>query len=276
MLHEVLLALSGHPSPLFDKSLITEQEGSQLHDLLSPSESALLETLGRLADLHRRLKRHAQWIAFKHRSIVCRACATTIRDTHLARFQRKILDVESKILTKDASTVGAYDIVPLAGVVGEFDEWHRRMSWYWDMACFMQPPSSSTKAPSGGGCTGAAVIDKLRIEQQTGFPDIESAAVELSKVAETAWLRQLASWVLYGKLPAFGADDFFIQSRKAESEEGEQFFKDKDLLPKFVTTSAASSILFIGKSLHQVRQYGRQAIRSHSAISQRISEKDLV
>jgi hypothetical protein len=258
MLHEVLLALSGHPSPLFNESdpsqLPKDAPAVKEFGLLTPSEKALLRSIGHLSELHRKTRHHVEHIAKTHASTICRAVATSIQQLHLARFQDKVLEVESKILTKDTALVGAYDIVPLAGVVGEFDDWHRRMQWYWHVAGFMQPVDRKSTQ-----CTGSGLIDKLRAEQQTGFADVETVAVELSKVAETAWLRQLASWVLYGRLPSFGANDFFIQPRAVEDGDHAGFIRDRSLLPKLVSATTASSILFIGKSLHQVRQYGRMA-----------------
>ncbi|CAK3876542.1 related to gamma-tubulin complex component GCP4 [Lecanosticta acicola] len=263
MLHEVLLALSGHPSPLFaDQNSQTDQKE---FPLISPSERALLRSIGRLSELHRKLKSHLESISAAHPSIICRSVASSILHTHLARFQKRILDVEGKILTKDASLVGAYEIVPLASVVGEFDDWHRRMAWYWQIACFFQPlkdASREQQRPSTP-CSSAQVIDKLRAETQTGFPDIEEAATQLAKVAETAWLKQLSSWIIYGKLPAFGAHDFFIH---VDGPDGQSFSKDNDLLPTFVSSTTASSILFIGKSLHQVKRH-RQAKMVSIAVS---------
>jgi hypothetical protein len=257
MIHEVLLALSGHPSPLFDKNTAG---GNISHDgvpLLSPSEQALLQSIGRLSELHRELRSQLDAIALSHHSTVCRAAANSIRQTHLARFQKKILDVESRILTKDASIVGAYEIVPLASVVGEFDVWHRRMGWYWDLTCYMRSVHSSRHREE---CSGASLIDKLRAEAQTGFPDLETSAMELSRVAETAWLRQVSSWIMHGKLPVHGADDFFIKSDGDSIDGGAaRFRKDNDLLPKFVLPTTASSILFVGKSIHQVRHYDQQS-----------------
>lgn len=271
MLHEVLLALSGHPSPLFNNDKSKGQDADL--PLLSPSEKALLQSIGELAELHRKLRQHMNDIASSHSSTIVRAVATSIQQTHLTRFQRKVLDVESRILTKDASVVGAYDIVPLASVVSEFEDWHRRLTWYWDIACFVKPPDRGN--PKDEGCSGAALIDKLRTEQQTGFPDVESAATELSKVAETAWLRQLASWMLSGKLPAFGADDFFIHARTDAETEETVFVREKALLPKFVTLQTATSILFVGKSLHQVQTYGRQTLRSRPSANAGMSERQL-
>ncbi|KAK5165050.1 uncharacterized protein LTR77_009147 [Saxophila tyrrhenica] len=274
MLHEVLLALSGHPSPLFsdhhESGISKTSQARNDFPLLTPSEKALLASIGQLSELHRKLRRHVEQIAVAHSSTICRAVATSIQEVHLARFQDHILEVESKILTKDAAVVGAYDIVPLAGVVGEFDDWHRRMAWYWDLATFMLP-SHGSKAR---GCTGASLIDRLRAEMQTGFEDIEQAALELSRVAETAWLRQASSWVLYGKVPTFGASDFFV---KLEEVDGEQrCSKDRSLLPKFASAPTASSILFIGKSLLQVRKYGQQPAQSTANSDASLSERELV
>jgi hypothetical protein len=46
---------------------------------------------------------------------------------------------------------------------------------------------------------------------QTGYMDVEEAALSLVKVAETAWLKQVSAWILYGRLPSFGREDFFVQ-----------------------------------------------------------------
>ena len=265
MLHEVLLALSGHPSPLFTKT----SQGGPIDDfpLLSPSEAALLQSIGTLSELHRKLKQHLQNISSTHDSIICRAVATSIQQVHLGRFQKHILQVEERILTKDASLVGAYEIVPLAAVVGEFDHWHRLMGWYWRVSSLMLDPNGKN-----GQCTSAQLIDKLRVESQTGYPEIETAATELAQVAEMAWLRQLTSWVVHGKLPSYGAKDFFI---KVEGSEELKFTKDKTLLPSFVTTSTAASILFIGKSLHQVAHHQRLSQTTLTLSTPNINDSEL-
>ncbi|USP78872.1 uncharacterized protein yc1106_06146 [Curvularia clavata] len=250
MLHELLLSLSGHPSPLFDDpSHVT----SATDGLLSPSERELLSSIGHLSKLHRKLRDHANWIAASHPSIICRAVATSIISHHLEQFQQKVLDVESRVLKQDASTVGAYNIVPLAGVVSEFSEWVRIMEWLWDITNYMIPAEAATKIEKmlSQSASGAGIIDKLRAEAQTGFPDIEEAAHGLSKVAETSWLRQLSTWLLYGRLPSCRID-FFIQ--QDDEDAGEQIFiLQSKLLPKFVTRQTALSILFVGKSLNQIR-----------------------
>ncbi|RAR13804.1 Spc97 / Spc98 family protein [Stemphylium lycopersici] len=272
MLHEILLSLSGHPSALFDSP---NHVTSTANRLLSPSEEELLSSIGHLSKLHRKLRDHAARIAASHPSVICRAVATSITSNHLEQFQQKVLDVESRVLKQDASTVGAYNIVPLAGVVSEFSEWVRVMEWLWDISNYMLPEEAAFKFDKmiSQSASGAGIIDKLRAEAQTGFPDIEQAAHGLSKVAETSWLRQLSTWLLYGRLPSFGRIDFFIQLDDEDAEE-HIFTLQSKLLPKFVTRQTALSILFVGKSLNQIRSLP-SAVKALDA-SNSISELDLL
>jgi hypothetical protein len=196
MLHEILLSLSGHPSPL-----LTADHSSQT-SILSLPEKALLSSIAHLSDLHCKLIAHTDTIASSHPSSICQAVATAISSTHLAIFQRKVLEVEDGILRKDAGSVGAYNIVPLTAIVGEFSGWTRRMEWFLEIVEFMMR----------GNCSGAMVIDKLCDAIQTGYVDIEEAGLSLVKVAETAWLKQVSAWILYGRLPSFGREDFFVQT----------------------------------------------------------------
>lgn len=275
MLHEILLSLSGHPSALFDAQTGSAHVTSTAHRLLSPPEAELLSSIGHLSRLHRKTRDHVARIAASHPSTVCRAVATSITSRHLEQFQCKILDVESRILKQDASTVGAYNIVPLAGIVSEFSEWIRVMEWLWDISNFMLPsyiPPKSEKMDSKAA-SGAGMIDKLRTEAQTGYPDIEEAARGLSKVAETSWLRQLSSWLLYGRLPSFGGSDFFIQHDDEDTDEP-VFVLQNRLLPKFVTRQTALSMLFVGKSLNQIRSLPT-VVKTLDA-SRSVSELDLL
>ncbi|KAH3909734.1 spindle pole body subunit [Parastagonospora nodorum] len=275
MLHEILLSLSGHPSALFDTGATSGHVNSTTSHLLSPPEAELLSSIGHLSRLHRKVRDHAARIATTHPSTVCRAVAAAVTSHHLESFQRKILDVESRILKQDASTVGAYNIVPLAGIVGEFSEWIRLLEWLWELSTFMLSPHVQPNAEKGlvGASSGAQVIDKLRMEAQTGHPTIEEAANQLGDVAETSWLRQLSTWLLYGRLPSFGAIDFFVH--RDEEDSGELLFViNHQLLPKFVTRQTASSILFVGKSLNQIRSVP-PSIRADNAPSN-ISELDLL
>lgn len=202
MLHEILLSLSGYPSPL----LKNDHSKSAAQSILSAPERELLRTVGLLSEIHRDLIADTSRISTSHSSVICRAVSTGIKSIHLAAFQRKILKVEEDILRKDAGLVGAYNIVPLTAVVGEFSGWTRRMVWLRDLVQFML-----NKGNHGLACRGADLMNKLQAELQTGYSDVEETALSLVKVAEIAWLKQVSAWVLYGRIPRFGAEDFFIQ-----------------------------------------------------------------
>lgn len=260
MLHEILLSLSGQQSSLFKFQAEEETVSEESFPLLSPPEKALLASLARLSRLHARLRAHTASICSSHPSVICRAVSTAVRSHHLAAFQKKILEVEKAILVEDSGFVGGYGIVPLATVVGEFAPWTRRLEWLWELARFMQPTTNSTQS-----CSGARLIDHLRQESQTGYVDIEEIALRLVGAAETAWMRQLSTWLLYGNLPILGKGDFFIQ--EAEAEKGAiSFAIHTRLIPQFVSPHTAASILFIGKTLNLIRAKRGPAGHDHGAL----------
>ncbi|GAB0137563.1 hypothetical protein EsDP_00005823 [Epichloe bromicola] len=242
MLHEILLSLSGHPSPLLRPP--SSPEADALAGI-TPPERQLLSSAGHISDLHTKLIAYSSEIATSHSSTICRTVATAISSVHLAAFQRKVLDVEASILKNDSELVGAYGIVPLTAVMGEFQQWTRRLEWLWDTVRFIMATNDDGRA-----CHGATLIDRLRDELQSGYQDVAATAESLVKAAETAWLKQVSAWVLYGRLPSFGADDFFVQATQGPPED---FVCIAECLPSFVTGSTASSMLFIGKSLNHVR-----------------------
>ncbi|KAM3429758.1 hypothetical protein MY4824_008058 [Beauveria thailandica] len=243
MLHEILLSLSGHPSPLLTAEL---SDNSSSSTALSPPERQLLASAAHLSDLHIKLAKHCARITASHPSTVCRAVATAIQSVHLAALRRKVLEVEASILRHDADLVGAYGIVPLTAVMGAFQPWTRRLEWLWEVVRFLEAQDAS-----GRLCWGARAIDRLRAELQSGYRDVEEAALTLVTAAETAWLRQVSAWIFYGRLPsAGGGEDFFVRASESPDED---YVSVAGLLPAFVTPATASSMLFIGRSLNQIR-----------------------
>ena len=260
MLHELLLALSGHPSSLLFPSN-DEAENKNLRDLLSPAETALLKSLSEdLGEKHRNIRERATHISSVHVSIVCRAVSTAIVSTHLGNFQQRILEVERWILEENSNLVGAYNIVPLSGLVSAFDGWGRKLEWLWKLVQFIQldVPGKGIRqgAVSQQSCTGSRILERLRESTHTGYPDIEQIALHLTKIAEEAWLKQVSAWVLYGRLPSLGAADFFIFKEEGGGKvhgSTDTYGIKASLVPTLVTTSTANSILFIGKSLNHIR-----------------------
>ncbi|KAF7715259.1 Uncharacterized protein PECH_002121 [Penicillium ucsense] len=251
MLHEILLSLSGQPSPLFSQDRGSDTLAEDDLPLLAPPERALLGSIAHLSRLHAQLRESCYRVSSSHRSVVCRSVSTAISNNHLDDFQKKILEVEKAILTEDSGYVGGYGIVPLSTIVGEFAPWTRRLEWLWDIVTFMQPQHE--QANSLHGCTGAALIDHLRAECRTGYLDIKEMAVQLTTAAEMAWMRQLSTWLLCGDMPVFGKGDFLIGENIDPGDGEVEFSLHMELVPKFVTAQTAGSIMFIGKSLNRVR-----------------------
>ncbi|KAJ5265778.1 hypothetical protein N7524_006796 [Penicillium chrysogenum] len=262
MLHEILLSLSGQPSSLFStqkgENAVTQDD----FPLLSPPEKALLASVAHLSRLHAQLRKYASNISSTSPSVICRSVSTVIVGTHLGEFQKKILEVERAILAEDSGYVGGYGIVPLSTIVGEFAPWTRRMEWLWAVIRFIQLERKSTGILHGS--TGAALIDHLRTEAQTGYLDIKEMALQLATAAEKAWMKQLSMWLLYGNLPIYGKEDFFIQEDTEKENEEAQFSVNVRLLPGFVTAQTAGSILFIGKSLNHIRAKRKTSIAGTS------------
>ncbi|KAI1000515.1 hypothetical protein K3495_g7681 [Podosphaera aphanis] len=240
MLHEILLSLSGHPSPL-----LTDDYASP-SSLFSPPEKALLASIAHISELHCKLLAQTSTITATHPSSICQAVATAIRSNYLSKFQNKVLKLEENILRKNADYVGAHNIVSLTRIVSEFSGWTRKMEWFLEVVDFIV----RGRTAENRRCSGAMVIDNLCDAMQTGYLDIEEAALNLVTVAETAWLRQISAWVLYGKLPSYGREDFFVQTVSSD----EPIYEGKmELLPAFVTVQTANSLLFIGRSLNHIR-----------------------
>ncbi|KAI0538027.1 Spc97/Spc98 family protein [Xylaria digitata] len=242
MLHEILLSLSGHPSPL----LRNDHSDPASSSLISPPERQLLDTAARLSDLHCMLREQTGIISTAHPSAICRAVSTAIASIHLASFQRKIIEVEDSILRGDAGLVGAYNIVPLTAVIGQFSGWTRRLEWLWELIEFMTADRGREDILP---CQAAKLIDKLRDELQTGYADISETARSLLQVAETTWLKQVSAWVVCGRRPTVGGYDFFVR----EDEEEQEYKIDYEFLPSFVTPSTGASMLFIGTSINRAR-----------------------
>jgi len=223
MLQELLLSLSGYPSPLFDlvDSVHTVEKAADASSatrhstatLLTTTERALLAPLARLASLNARLQTHTTQIASSHPSIVCRAVASAIYTGSLAQFQQHVIDTERALLRRDAAFVANGASVPLTALVGEFAPWIRRMEWLWAVLVrgYILGLTGQTGDSQATAVSGAGLIDLLRAETISGYTDIETLATSLATVAELAWLKQVSAWALYGRLPSFGTEDFFVR-----------------------------------------------------------------
>ncbi|KAI5812968.1 gamma-tubulin complex component protein [Pyronema omphalodes] len=266
MLHELFLLLSGNPSPLLTSNGLLKS-----FPLVSPSERALLNNFATLGHLHISLRHACSTITTSHTSTIARAIASGIETHHLQRFRSRILDVEASILKRETGVVDGYDIVSLAKVLSGFDGWERILRYLHDLVESLSPGCGNLEKmrKTGNPMTGADIINRLRNDIYTGYPSLEEVSLHLLEIAETAWLREVSTWVLYGRLPSSstygdGKDsvDFFISEvvdSTQQEEEGQgirEYTINKRLLPGFVTAHTAASILFIGRALSMIRLRG--------------------
>ncbi|KPI38294.1 uncharacterized protein AB675_11982 [Cyphellophora attinorum] len=247
---EILLALSGYQSDIFEKVKRTDQSDEGLNQVVSEPERAMLNVLGQIADLHVEIKTTAARIAGGHPSPICRGVAAAISDTHLVAFRKKIIAVEASILRRDAAYVGAYDIVPLSTIAGEFTPWTRRLRWLRNITHFAMNAEGSEPRTA---CSGKAMLDYLHSETRTGHSDLEELALSLEICAQKISMRSVAAWVLYGSLPTFGASDFMLQRKASATYGTAEATVDYALVPGFVTRQTAETILAIGNALNQIQ-----------------------
>ena len=130
------------------------------------------------------------------------------------------------------------------------------------MAFILDPSHSAAPEKPSTCSTGASLINKLRDDALSGHPYIEHAALELSKVAELAWLRQLSNWLLYGQISPASVTDFFLFRA-----EGGEYVVRREKLPKFVEPQTLASIEFIGQSLSQVHHRDRPHLSSSADVN---------
>ncbi|MCJ1312588.1 hypothetical protein MMC25_006262 [Agyrium rufum] len=285
MLQELLLALAGYKSPLLSDE--DDSQTNSFHATLSPSEQTLLKSIAHLGKLHRDLRTKCLAISSSHPSVICQAVATAVSNTYLDQFQDRILEIERDILLQDSSLVGAYRIVPFTSILGALGSWGQRLEWLTHCVQFISRGSNATILEKDGAsvrrvrlrgpATGAALINFLQNEAHTGHSDLEPVIVNLIKVAHSAWLRQLSTWILYGRLPTIGASDFMIaQPSSAELSLKHEWEARTQLCPSFISNSTAHSILFIGKSIGLLRSRSSQILSTSGHCTQAIEQSLLI
>lgn len=261
MLHEILLSLSGLPSPIWD-----ELKHKQYDDLdgdksfgsyTSAAERAMLQILAELVDLHIKLREATAQVSRSHPSPTCRAVSNRIKTNHLRAFTDKIIEVETLVLQEDAKYVGAYKIVPLSTIVTEFQPWARPLRWLWKTITVLQPAGGDNKNTN---CSAAVALDFLRKEGHTGYTDIKDIAGDLLVAAQQAWMQSLTPWLLYGQLPKYGVNDFVVSQSLSQSSL--DYSVNNELVPYFVTEEAAEAVLAVGRALNQIKSRGHSLQRS--------------
>ncbi|GAO46984.1 hypothetical protein SAICODRAFT_70522 [Saitoella complicata NRRL Y-17804] len=257
MLHELLLVLNCHSSSIFIETPTTTTLSPTFPNV-HPSERALLNSLAHLAHLHRRTRDAIKSSISSHPSTIVRAVASAI-DGQLKLFQQRVVDCEKAILSRDVELVGGYDIVPLAKLATWFSGWDRILAYVEELATFISLPER----------TGVEVLNRLKGDTRTGFPELRQLSNKFLVVAEQVWLKFLMTWVLYGKVSNLGSRDLFVKEDEKQDLE-ERYAADEKLIPWFLSKDTADSVLFIGFALVRTSSHltnsGSEILHAHSAL----------
>ena len=228
----------------------------------------MLQSLANLARLHIQIRDLAHEISATHESRICKAVAASISSKHLADFRRKVLDVERLVLSKDAGYVGGYGITPLSTIVSECAPWTRRLEWLWKTTQLISSQRTAGAPPSRSRSQrGSDVMNYLQVEMYTGYADLEDIVKSLLIVAETVWMQQLASWLLYGRILHNCREDFFIQAVSGATADDTRYAVAWDLAPKAVSQVAANAALSVGVSLNHIQHLSKQHKSSSSQLA---------
>ena len=138
------------------------------------------------------------------------------------------------------------------------------MDWLWEMVQFML-----AKDKKGNECHGAQLMDRLRLELQSGYRDVQETALSLVAVAETAWLKQVSAWILYGRLPSFGSEDFFVQKVEESEEVSLRTDPNRTLLMEAGIYITVESVARLRDTRHSFfHAFHRQVAKSHQSQEQ--------
>lgn len=251
MLHELLVVLAG-----FDSSL-TSDEGlkSQLH----PSEAAMISEAHRFGKLHSRL---AGVIANVHSSEINTstagyAVASSLQMNAIKPFQKTLMELEQRILARDAAFIGGDSFVSLTQIITlTVRDWLK----------LFQYSESLMKDITTHNRSGSEIIGRLRQDFDTIShfklsPLIQNALAS----AEKSWAAQVASWIIYGRLPS-NTEDFMVVSGSLEGEvAADKYILVMSRIPSCISITTANDILTIGTCLDQSRVLGGKDISLSSS-----------
>lgn len=251
MLHELLVVLAG-----FESSL-TSDEGlkSQLH----PSEAAMISEAHRFGKYHARI---SKLIANVHTSEinvspVGYAVASSVQINAIKPFQQTLIEMEQRILARDSAFIGGDSFVSLTQIITLTVR---------DWLNLFQYSESLMRDITTHNRSGPEIINRLRRDYDT------TSQLKLSPLirhalaaAEKSWVAQVASWIVYGRLPS-NTEDFMIVSGSVEEANSGKFILVMSRIPSSINIATANDILTIGTCLEQSRSLGGNNILLSSSI----------
>ncbi|TPX35021.1 hypothetical protein SmJEL517_g02440 [Synchytrium microbalum] len=272
MIHEVLLALAGCPGDLFVYSngkLAVSTDIPFLHD----SERAQLAPLLQVAQLYMQL------------------------DAYLKRLRTPWLNhLKSRYYSNASPSAADHDQQPqissvwkgvyqqaLSGALASYLDEYRSVIVQVERKVldYLDPDTD-------GGRTPLAYLNVTFAQKcNTGLPAVRQAMLKLQHACLAALYRQITTWMLYGELndpyseffiknespsearrTAIFMADVVVELQQEQTRWYSEFVLDSSMIPPFMSTRVAETILFVGKAISSIRESptpeNQQAISSIS------------
>ncbi|KAL5004702.1 hypothetical protein ScPMuIL_018158 [Solemya velum] len=277
MLHEVLLALSGHSGGLF------RENGGCIEVLgdvpfIQPSEIAILNRLCKLGTSYRLfanfIEQHGQTLSLQHDDSERKE---DIHGLYLKTFchgLEKLLEDYRQVLLSLETSILMDPHLPLSHLVRTLQEYERLFP-------ALTSVIEQIKSHKAHGCY---ILDILHKNGMSGLPIVRDSLNRILHVCHGVLFRQLCSWLLHGSLYD-PYKEFFIQrqigdspaiildtedfdddlgimgvtgrqlqkqlsmSPATSSAASHQFCLKADLLPTYIPVRVANKILFVGESI---------------------------
>ena len=238
MLAELLLILAGHPSSL----LVNAGDGTltctpALAELLHPGEVDTIQFLAnQVASRYRHvLDACARLVsASRYVAALCRAVLDLLQE----QYDDLIVKVEALILHRDSSIVASGSAVPLSAIKAHFSVWAAPLAAL--CALFSELEKDCTPATNPLWFPGPLLDLLLSRGARSGVETIADIFSRIARAVQYVWKTQLASFILHGSPEEFATPDTFVPYPTS--------------LPSCLSSTAAESIAYIGRSIAVVRE----------------------
>lgn len=260
MLHDLIFALQGYTGSIFKENAGEVKVVPGLH-LLSPSEETslnrLLKLSTRIVFFHKFIETHNSTLyaegSEKHSDGLLHGCYMQalcygVQDV-LDSYHQSVLDVEKELL--------ADSLLTFMHVVHSLEHYHLLFDALYDLIMTIKARK----------CHGCQLLTVVHYGAQSGNQLVQDSMLIIQQRLHLVMYRQMSTWLLHGilmdrhseffiaKAPEKGADDSTLSlydtfSTSSLDSQMESFHIRADMLPKYIPSRDANTILFIGSSLH--------------------------
>ncbi|KAJ1654013.1 hypothetical protein IWQ61_005979 [Dispira simplex] len=222
MLHELLLALSGHPGEVFVKTATGLQVAVHVPYLHPSERDTLNETLkigyafmsleafvkGQTPFVYSTTDNDADALTHQNEtnhSLYLTALQTAIQDVMLTPYCQHIVDLEQRILCEDEFLRTA---TPLSFVRSQLEPFSTPLQALVSLVHRLTQHETQNKESA---LRGARLLDVLRENCHSGVPQVACIMKQLYDRCVCVWWNQVFPWVIHGRI-VDPTDEFFVVS----------------------------------------------------------------